>query len=159
MSSNIEVITLAEELIYVLCKGNATVKGLIPRGDGIRLWPTLGPPEAEIPFATQDFGGDAFSPATPIGQAPYMWRFSWVITVWTDGIRRQNIGPLALALQAALIGPNMLGQEGSFTSDGGTTVNFTIRYQGPVPAPAQVGAEGKWHRISTAYTIDFRRTA
>lgn len=158
---NVDPVTLAEEICYGLCKSSSGLQTLIPRAGvpgEIKLYPHPAPEDVLAPFATHDIAGDETS-AMPLGGGPGAFRVPWWVAVWTDQIQRQSLRPIVQALQAALVGPNMRGMSGEFTSGDGTSWQITIQRIGAMAAPAGVGDEGRYHRVMTRYDITILNSA
>lgn len=152
---NIDTVSLTEELVYSLCRANGDLAVMIPRVDvaaEIKMFPHPAPEDVIAPFVTHDIAGDERS-AQPFGGIPGAFQIPWWVATWSDQINRQSLRQIVQGLHVALIGPEMRGQTGTFTSEDGTSWQFTIQREGAMAAPAGVDDAGKWHRVMERYVV------
>lgn len=152
---NLDVVTVAEGVVYQTLKAAPAVAVALPRDGGeVRVYPEVAPAGVEETHVAHDIGG-AGDVAAPMGGEPVKWTLPWDVTAWIDGQARQALGPVVTAVLVALCGDGLRGRRLPPYDDGdGGRWAVAIRYVGPIPAPGDFQASGVWRRVAHRISIE-----
>lgn len=148
-------VAVAEEFIYAKLSGDSGVQtALTTAGGGATdIYPRVSPAGAAAPHITHDFAGpDGGIIANPIGQGPGLIEIRWIVVSWNPAFDVQVLAPINEAVQAVLLGPQMVGTSGVFVSARlNRSYGMVVQWAGPAYVPGDVNP--LWQRLGDYYQL------